>query len=63
MVVTLALLLLGSTTEAKKLKFKGVAAVGRLMVTFTLLTNLEDAPERAQALDVVRSARHVLPEP
>jgi hypothetical protein len=50
---------------ATQFKFidQGVAAVGRFMVSFTVLTNAKDAPERAQALAVVRSARQVLPGP
>jgi hypothetical protein len=40
---------------------QGGAAVGRLLVTFTLLTNVKDAPERAQALEIVRSASHGRP--
>jgi hypothetical protein len=40
---------------------QGGAAVGRLLVTFTILTNVKDAPERAQALEIVRSASHGRP--
>lgn len=42
---------------------QGAAAVGRLMMTFTVLTNVADAPERTKALDVVRSSRHLPPGP
>lgn len=41
----------------------GAMAVGRMQVTFTLLTNIKDGPVRAQALDIVRSALHILPGP
>ena len=42
---------------------QGAAAVGRFMVSFTVLTNTKDTPERAQALEVVRSARQITPGP
>ena len=38
---------------------QGAAAVGALMMTFTVLTNVPDGPERAMALGIVRSARHL----
>jgi hypothetical protein len=51
--------------SATQFKFidQGAAAVGRFMVSFTVLTNAGDAPERAQALEVVRSARQLTPGP
>jgi hypothetical protein len=51
------------TLENFKYVDQGVAAVGRLIVTFTVFTNIKDCPERAQALDMVRTARHGLPGP
>jgi hypothetical protein len=51
-----------STSDFKYMD-QGAAAVGRMMMTFTVLTNVRDAPERAQALDLVRSARHLPPGP
>src|SRR5262245_51729537 len=41
----------------------GAAVVGRLFMTFTILTNLETSPERAAAFEIVRSARHLDPGP
>lgn len=38
---------------------QGVAEVGRIMITFTLLTNDRDAPERREAFGIVKSARHI----
>lgn len=46
-----------TSTEFKYMN-QGTVAVGRLMMTFTILTNLKDSPERTKALDVVRSARY-----
>lgn len=39
----------------------GALAAGRMLVIFTLLTNTKDAPERAEALKVVRTAVHLPP--
>jgi hypothetical protein len=38
---------------------QGAAAVGRLLVSFTILTNANDGAEHAQALEIVKSARHL----
>ena len=51
------------TAEDFKYMDQGAAAVGALMMTFTALTNVADGKERAQALDIVRSARHLPPQP
>ena len=51
------------TAEDFKYMDQGIAVVGRLMLTFTSLTNVADGKERAQALDIVRSARHLSPQP
>jgi hypothetical protein len=40
---------------------QGAAKVGRLLMTFTVLTNDKTAPERAVALEIVKSARHIPP--
>jgi hypothetical protein len=38
---------------------QGIVEVGPIMISFTLLTNAKDALERATALDVLSSSRHV----
>ncbi len=40
---------------------QGAATVGRLIMTFTVLTNEKSGPTRTQALAIVRSARYVSP--
>jgi hypothetical protein len=40
---------------------QGAAEVGGVMLTFSILSNSKDAPERDQALEIVRSARHIPP--
>jgi len=46
------------TSENFKYATQGAVVVGRVLMTFTLLTNVPDAPERAAAIEVVRSAHH-----
>ncbi len=41
---------------------QGAAEVGKIMITFTILTNLRDAQERGAALKIIQSARHVEPQ-
>jgi len=41
---------------------QGAVEVGRIMLTFTILTNEKDAPERLEAFEIVKSARHFLPD-
>jgi len=42
---------------------QGAAAVGRLLVSFTILGNAQDGAERAQAREIVRTARQLFPGP
>jgi len=49
------------TEDDFKYMDQGLGVVGGLLVTFTLLTNVADAPERDQALEALRSARHLAP--
>jgi hypothetical protein len=37
---------------------QGAAALDAILITFTVLTNVKDGPERTAAIDIVRSARH-----
>ena len=38
---------------------QGVAEIGEIMATFTVLTNAKNAPERDAAIEIVRSAHHI----
>ncbi|HKQ60279.1 MAG TPA: hypothetical protein VJS92_03275 [Candidatus Polarisedimenticolaceae bacterium] len=40
---------------------QGHGIIGQLIVTFTILSNLKDAPEHTTALEIVRSAQHRSP--
>lgn len=51
------------TAEEFKFVDQGVSAMGRLILTFTLLTNAKDAPERAAAREIVRTAVLAPPRP
>lgn len=50
--------------SAEDFKFidQGAAAVGPRLMTFTILTNAADGPERTVAREIVKSARHVAAE-
>jgi hypothetical protein len=47
------------TLEDFKYADQGAVDLGEIMATFTLLTNVKDAPERAVGIEIVRSMKHV----
>jgi hypothetical protein len=52
-----------SVTDRTVFVDQGTAAVGRLLVSFTIRTNVREGAERAQAREIVRTARQLFPGP
>ena len=47
------------STDNYKYADQGAVDLGEIMATFTLLTNVKDAPERTVGLQIVQSLKHI----